>query len=358
MSEVPSTSTSSPNFETIFTAALEEYKKQTKKDIASHPLAAELNSCDSPNAVLTVLQTQVQTFGPSESANERWTKLLDPTVTVLYTFSTFLNNAVGPIFPPAAAIFTGISVLLQAVKDVRASQDVIIELFRRMEFFFKRLEAYIKVRPTTAMMDIIVQIVVEVISILGVVTKEIRQGRIKKYLKTLFGIKRVEDALQRLDKLTQEEARMAQTETLTITHRIDENVIHVGENVEGVNEETHRVHMKVENVSDQLQSVQANVQGVGEEVGLISTGVMEATVEIQLVSKRVSDLNREESRKDLRKWIAPPIRLLISTLHLKLTTKVPRHGAPQGTPSPIGGHPAPCYGFTENPVLGRQFSAL
>lgn len=46
-----------------------------------------------------------------------------------------------------------------------------------MEFFFKRLEIYIKVRPTAAMTDIIVKIVVEVISILGIVAKEMRQGR-------------------------------------------------------------------------------------------------------------------------------------------------------------------------------------
>ena len=46
-----------------------------------------------------------------------------------------------------------------------------------MECFFKRLEAYIKVRPMAAMRDIIVKIMVEVISILGIVTKEIQQGR-------------------------------------------------------------------------------------------------------------------------------------------------------------------------------------
>jgi hypothetical protein len=46
-----------------------------------------------------------------------------------------------------------------------------------MEYFFKRLEAYIKVRPTAAMRDIIVKIMVEVIAILGIVTKEIGQGR-------------------------------------------------------------------------------------------------------------------------------------------------------------------------------------
>jgi hypothetical protein len=65
----------------------------------------------------------------------------------------------------------------EAIKDVRASKVALIDLFRRMECFFKRLEAYIKVRPTTAMRDIIVKIMVEVISILGIVTKEMRQGR-------------------------------------------------------------------------------------------------------------------------------------------------------------------------------------
>jgi hypothetical protein len=93
----PSTSTSSPNFETIFADALKEYKKRTKKDIAAHSLAAQVESCDSPNAVLTVLQTQVQTFDPSPSANERWTRLLDPTITVLYAFSGFVSNIAGPV---------------------------------------------------------------------------------------------------------------------------------------------------------------------------------------------------------------------------------------------------------------------
>ncbi|KAH9012844.1 hypothetical protein EDB83DRAFT_323546 [Lactarius deliciosus] len=113
MSQVPSTSTSSANFETIFIAALEAYKKHTKRDIASHPLAAQLQSCDSPSAILAVLRTQVQTFDRSQTADERWSKWLDPTVNVLYAFSVALGNGVGLIFPPSNAIFAGIGVLLQ-----------------------------------------------------------------------------------------------------------------------------------------------------------------------------------------------------------------------------------------------------
>jgi hypothetical protein len=94
----------------------------------------------------------------------------------------------------------------------------------------------------------------------------------EKYFKKLFGITNVEDALQRLDKWTLEEACMAQAEILKITHRIDENVIHVGENVEGVNEGMQHVRVKVEDINDQLQTVHTNVQGVGHEVGLINKG--------------------------------------------------------------------------------------
>ena len=46
----------------------------------------------------------------------------------------------------------------------------------------RRLEIYTEVPLTVEMMDIIVQILVEVLSILGVATKEIKQGRLSEYL--------------------------------------------------------------------------------------------------------------------------------------------------------------------------------
>ncbi|KAH9047747.1 hypothetical protein EDB84DRAFT_1673406 [Lactarius hengduanensis] len=244
MSQVPpaSTSTSSTNFETIFGAALEGYNKQTKKDIISHPLAVQLQSCDSPSAILAVLRAQVQAFDQSQIADEKLTKWLDPTVNVLYAFSATLGEGVGLTFLPAKAIFAGIGVLLQAVKDVRASQNALVDLFERMEYFFMRLQKYIDIRPTAAMTDIIVKIMVEVISILGIVTKEIRQGRTMRYLKKLIGRKDVEDALQRLDKLTQEEARMAGVEAMTITRDIDNKV-------DGIDGRVRSVDDKVESVT-------------------------------------------------------------------------------------------------------------
>jgi hypothetical protein len=55
-----------------------------------------------------------------------------------------------------------------------------MDIFERIESFFRRLETYTEVPQTTEMMDTIVLIMVEVLSILGVATKEIRQGRMSE----------------------------------------------------------------------------------------------------------------------------------------------------------------------------------
>jgi len=70
----------------------------------------------------------------------------------------------------------------QAVRDARASHSTIIDIFQRMESFFLCLDIYIEVQPTTEMMDIIIEIMVEVLSILAIATKNINQYRISELL--------------------------------------------------------------------------------------------------------------------------------------------------------------------------------
>ena len=100
-------------------------------------------------------------------------------------------------FSPATLIFAGIGVLLsvrilikfacdcntyvsQAAQDARAGQDALVDAFERIEMFFRRLEVYSEVPATTEMMDVITQIMVETLSILGIATKEVRQNRLSE----------------------------------------------------------------------------------------------------------------------------------------------------------------------------------
>ncbi len=65
-------------------------------------------------------------------------------------------------------------------KDVCASQDTLVNIFEHMENFFLHLDVYTEVTPTTEMMDIIIKIMVKVVTILGIVTKDIKQGRMSE----------------------------------------------------------------------------------------------------------------------------------------------------------------------------------
>jgi hypothetical protein len=103
-------------------------------------------------------------------------------------------------FPPANAIFAGIGVLLsvrvvlffpscnpvdtalQAANDASTSREKVINILNRIERFFRRLEIYTGITPTTAMTDMIVEIMVEMLAILAIATKELKRGQFSELM--------------------------------------------------------------------------------------------------------------------------------------------------------------------------------
>jgi hypothetical protein len=156
-------------------------------------------------------------------------------------------------------VFTGIDVLLavrtlstlfnqiscdvslwQAASGVASSYDALLELFECLGNFLKRLEIYMTIPPTMMMTDIIVRIMVEVLSVLALATTQIKEGRfskcaitytlpmaqcaIEKFAKKILGESDVEAVLQKLDRLTQDEARMTVAQTLGVVHGLVGNM--------------------------------------------------------------------------------------------------------------------------------------
>ena len=66
--------------------------------------------------------------------------------------------------------------------NVRVSQGALFELFERLEAFFQRLEIYTEAALDQKMVDIVMKIMTEVLNIIGIATKEIKQGRTSKFL--------------------------------------------------------------------------------------------------------------------------------------------------------------------------------
>jgi hypothetical protein len=222
MSHTHPTSSSFSNFQLIFDNALRAYERGTKKDLRNHPLAARLQECNSPGNILDVLQQQVDELNQSQRRNENWTRWLDPTVKVLHAFSgtlgehvtsvclrlpTCIRRALSCLFDrhfrrrkpsllQLASSFWCVTFLYvhaayrnaitsQAAKNVRASEDALLEVFDRLEAFFRRLEVYTEAALDQRMVDIVAKIMAEVLNILGITTNEIKQGRMSKCL--LYG---------------------------------------------------------------------------------------------------------------------------------------------------------------------------
>jgi hypothetical protein len=151
-----------------------------------------------------------------------------------------------------------------------------------------------------AMTDIITQILVEVLKIFGIATKELKRGsaskfrrigyvwvytelRTEKFLRKLAGLIDLENALKKLDRLTQEEARMAHAEVLRITHSIRDEVKIVDGKVEGVDDKVDGVGGKVEEVGSKVEDVGDKVEGVGDKVEGIGDKVQCVDNKVQVV---------------------------------------------------------------------------
>ncbi len=107
------------------------------------------------------------------------------------------------------------------------------------------------------MMDIIVKIMVELLSVLALATKQITQKRFskcavtyassmaqcvtEKFAKKLVGENETEAVLQRLDRLTQDEARIGVAETLGVVHSLVGNVKAIMEGTQCLNNCPHVV---------------------------------------------------------------------------------------------------------------------
>jgi hypothetical protein len=83
-------------FRVLFEAAVQQYEKQAEIPLARHPLAEQLQNCDSVDSVIAVLQEQVRAFSEFRGS-DRIMKSLKGVVSVLSTLSAVadLSDSIG-----------------------------------------------------------------------------------------------------------------------------------------------------------------------------------------------------------------------------------------------------------------------
>ncbi|KAN0136267.1 hypothetical protein V8E53_005872 [Lactarius tabidus] len=245
-STLQASSSSTPHFQLIFEKALKEYKKKTGEDLATHPLAAQINGCVSPEAVLAILEAKARELDQSQSSDGRLTKWLGPTFNILNALSTTLGQGVGMVFPPTTIIFAGIGILLVAAKNTVTSRNKLIELFEKIEGFFKRIRTYTEAPLTPDLIDALAKIMAEVLSILAIATKGMKKRRREIFLKQLAGTNEIEDALQRFSKLEQGELLTVLAQVFTDTRVLKDDAKEIKVNAKKINSDVKEIINKMD----------------------------------------------------------------------------------------------------------------
>ena len=103
----------------------------------------------------------------------------------------------------------------------------------------------------------------------------------EKYLKKLVGKTDIEDALKRLDKLTNEEDRMVTAQVLGTTHD-------VGKKVAGVDDRVARIDDRIASIDDRVAGVDDRVVCVDERVTVVDDRVVSVDQCVKAIDDKVA----------------------------------------------------------------------
>ena len=113
-------------------------------------------------------------------------------------------------------------------------------------------------------------------------------GRSEKYMKKLVGRTDMEDSLKRLDKLTQEEVRMATAQVLKVTHTINEGVRGVADQVVGVDDRVASVNDRVAGLDRRVEGIDDRVSGVDNKLEAVNDRVADVGDRVRTVDNKIA----------------------------------------------------------------------
>ncbi|KAI0274394.1 hypothetical protein BGY98DRAFT_71094 [Russula aff. rugulosa BPL654] len=151
---------------------------------------------------MNIFRKQAQAFDKFCKGDDKLMAWLAPIVNILFNFSETLGE--GLPFSHAKTVFAGIGVLLGAVRDVIASYEALSKLFERIQFFPQRLPHYTSVPLTQGMTELLAKIMAQILSILALSTKAMKDWRIKANGRTFEAAHHVNNKVTVIEEVLQQ----------------------------------------------------------------------------------------------------------------------------------------------------------
>ncbi|PHH64287.1 hypothetical protein CDD81_4771 [Ophiocordyceps australis] len=151
------------------------------------------------------------------SFRSRQKKLFDAIIVVLrpvQLVGDLVAGAASQAFAPSQTIFGAVLLLINTAQNVSSAYESLIALFDKLKEFTARLDVYLKQRISSTLHATLVSILATIFEVFILAANEIREGRVKTYLKRLIGSESaIQPALDKLNSLTQGEGLQVLAET-------------------------------------------------------------------------------------------------------------------------------------------------
>ncbi|KAF8143221.1 hypothetical protein K438DRAFT_1876563 [Mycena galopus ATCC 62051] len=192
-------------FRRLWEDATKKYEDDANVELATHPLV----ECNDPDAVLDVLDGDLQKFKKYRRKKERFRNSLKPLLHIIGSLSETAGEVVGVVVPFAKAGFVALGVLVQAAENVSERYDRIKDLCERLCSMMERVRVYSSsTRLPNSLREVVIRMLAHLLSIFALMRKEMQRSRIVSYLRVLIRLPDVEDALKIMDNLVKEEQSM------------------------------------------------------------------------------------------------------------------------------------------------------
>ncbi|VDB86734.1 unnamed protein product [Peniophora sp. CBMAI 1063] len=246
---IASQTASSDNFEELWRTALQRYEKETGQDLLEHPFEKAIALKPSSAKVLIgYLEQQDASFKSFRSKGKKVLGVLESITNVILRFLDVGAELVPNTVPGGKAILVALGVLLKAVNGVSRLYNTIETLFNMVQGCLERVLVYLDAsKPLSlALKKTLIKILAHILTLLAIVTKycipthwaisdtkstiktvwRVIRRRIADYFRGILGNEDVQEALEKLELLTNEEQLAVAADTnATVRKTYDSTVI-------------------------------------------------------------------------------------------------------------------------------------
>ncbi|KAL1672120.1 hypothetical protein EV122DRAFT_225331, partial [Schizophyllum commune] len=217
----PASKDSSNDLLALWRDAVEKYESITGGKL----LVREAAAVDSAQGLYDFIGAQEERFKAFRKHGQHpLLARVQPLVAVVGTLSAVVGEGAGIAFAPAKVIFCAISEMVKATMAVHDDYEAVCTGFKTIEEHLRIVQSALPDDIYDVLRETSVQLLAQILVVMGVVRKIMREGRIKLWLKKLTQSKEISSALSELGRLATNHHHTLTAMTLTTARKTLEMV--------------------------------------------------------------------------------------------------------------------------------------